>query len=184
MCGKDLNPRHQASSYVPCSTTELPHTTHRLFGSVRKAKWIGEESNLATWNNGSLYIHKLCPLCASYPFEYYPPLIFCLQGCVWLINIVHSDILCDHVPDFNIDSILLRTYGMPAWLVWFLLLSKRICHWDIPVEGFNVFPWHRLQYKSGVPQSHCGFQYESCHILDTTYPSAYVLLDPLSLMLS
>lgn len=32
-----------------------------------------------------------------------------------------------------------------------------------------------LRYKPGVPQSYCGSQYESCHILDTTYPSSYVL---------
>lgn len=75
-------------------------------------QWIGEESNLTTWNNGSLNIHKLCPLCASYPFEYYPPLIFCLQGCVWLINISHSAILCDHVPDLNIDFGFLIPYAL------------------------------------------------------------------------
>ena len=31
----------------------------------------------------------------------------------------------------------------------------------------------RLRYKSSVLQSCCVFQHESCHILDTTYPSAY-----------
>ena len=99
------------------STSLFPSLSHYFLSFFRRnqiikdvnlilgllCQWIGEESNLTTWNNGSLNIHKLCPLCASYPFEYYPPLIFCLQGCVWLINIVHSDILCDHVPDLNID---------------------------------------------------------------------------------
>ena len=33
---------------------------------------IGTESNRSTWNNGGLFIHKLRPLCASYPLEYYP----------------------------------------------------------------------------------------------------------------
>lgn len=43
------------------------------------------------------------------------------KGCAGLINIAHSDILCDHVPDFNIDSILLWTCNMPVRLIWFLL---------------------------------------------------------------
>ena len=134
------------TSYGQLLPITPPHTTHRLSGSVRKAKcrnrwrkpagntlctrlrglpiilpsshlsriihfqlfcrnqiikdvnlilgllrqWICEESNLTTWNNENLHIHKLCPICVSYPFEYYPPLIFRLQGGVWSINIWHS----------------------------------------------------------------------------------------------
>ena len=66
------------------STIETYATTFervkRISRDCSSLEWIGKESNLTTWNNGSLSIHKLCPLCASYPLEYYPPPIFCLQG--------------------------------------------------------------------------------------------------------
>ena len=59
------------------STIETYTTTfervERISRDCSSLEWIGKESNLTTWNNGSLSIHKLCPLCASYPFEYYPP---------------------------------------------------------------------------------------------------------------
>lgn len=54
-------------------TPELLRVSERISRDCSSLEWIGKESNLTTWNNGSLYIHKLCPLCASYPFEYYPP---------------------------------------------------------------------------------------------------------------
>ena len=34
------------------------------------------------------------------------------KGCAGLINIVHSGILCDHVPDFNIDFGFLIPYAL------------------------------------------------------------------------
>ena len=72
-------------------------------------------------------------------FRHYPRPFSVCKGCAGLINIIHSGILCDHVPDFNIDGILLRTCGMPARLIWFLLTWCWICRCDIPAEGFNVF---------------------------------------------
>ena len=58
----------------PCTPfTELLRVSERISRDCSSLEWIGKESNLTTWNNGSLSIHKLCPLCASYPFEYYPP---------------------------------------------------------------------------------------------------------------
>ena len=46
---------------------------------------------------------------------------------------------------------------------------------SLPMFATILKPHFGLRYKPGVPQSYCGFQHESCHILDTTYPSAYVL---------
>ena len=45
------------------------------------------------------------PSCLYIPRSVERSPIFCLQGlCGWLINIAHSGILCDHVPDWNIDG--------------------------------------------------------------------------------
>ena len=35
------------------------------------------------------------------------------KGCAGLINIIHSDILCDHVPDFNIDGF--NVFSLTFW---------------------------------------------------------------------
>ena len=35
------------------------------------------------------------------------------KGCAGLINIIHSDILCDHVPDFNIDGF--NVFSLAFW---------------------------------------------------------------------
>ena len=62
-------------------------------------------------------------LCGTRRNQAHTPLCFYIprSDVRWLINIAHSDILCDHVPDFNIDSILLWTCNMPVRLIWFLL---------------------------------------------------------------
>ena len=54
--------------------------------------WIGGDSNPTTWNNVSLTSTN------SDRFV--------------LLNIAHSGILCDHVPDFNIDFGLLIPYAL------------------------------------------------------------------------
>lgn len=72
-----LSDIYPVSRRMSVSTIETYETTFerlkRISADCSSAEWIGKESNLTTWNNGSLSIHKLCPLCASYPFEYYPP---------------------------------------------------------------------------------------------------------------
>lgn len=79
-----------------------PHTTYWLSGSIRKANdnernrtSISDETSQRT-----VYLNRL-PLCyvVNHPFSV-------CKGCAGLINIAHSDILCDHVPDLNIDILL------------------------------------------------------------------------------
>ena len=79
-----------------------PHTTCWLSGSIRKANdnernrtSISDETSQRT-----VYLNRL-PLCyvVNHPFSV-------CKGCAGLINIAHSDILCDHVPDLNIDILL------------------------------------------------------------------------------
>ena len=91
-CVRELNPPFLTPEAIPLNDFYLPgiislrisvssiETYATTFERVKRIsrdcsslEWIGKESNLTTWNNGSLSIHKLCPLCASYPFEYYPP---------------------------------------------------------------------------------------------------------------
>ena len=44
-------------------------------------------------------------------YIHYPSYV--CKGCARLINIIHSDILCDHVPDFNIDGF--NVFSLAFW---------------------------------------------------------------------
>ena len=46
-------------------------------------------------------------------FRHYPRPFSVCKGCAGLINIIHSDILCDHVPDFNIDGF--NVFSLAFW---------------------------------------------------------------------
>ena len=67
------------------------------------------------------------------------------------------------------------------WLLSLSLIFSQPSEWwylhrgSLTRRAFPLTDSIGLRYKPAVPQSYCSFQYESCHILDTTYPSAYCL---------
>ena len=77
--------------------------------------WVGIEPTLMdrygiephNMEQHQSYIHKLWPLCVSYPLEYYPPPIFCLQWlCMANQHLEFSCLWC-HPPTLNVDLLLL-----------------------------------------------------------------------------
>ena len=98
----------------------------------------------------------ICFLSAS--LLVHPLPIFCLQGlCRANQHLAFAFLQC-HPPTLNVD---------PDFGFWYLDCTTFSCHNQlkpclyIPQDSINGF---RLRYKPGVPQSYCGFQYESCHI--------------------
>ena len=85
------------------STLTPPHTTHWLSGSVHKAKLQPE-----TWTPPRAYVS---PYATNYTKLRCP--YFICKGCAGLINIAHSGILCDHVPDWNIDGF--NVFSLAFW---------------------------------------------------------------------
>lgn len=86
----------------------------------------------------------------------YVPHVFILRSVAVVINIVHSGILCDHVPDFNIDGF--NVFSLTSWIgQWPLVLPtirERPGH--IGMTGFEpTTPW--TQTKCSAKLSYIPF---------------------------